>query len=70
MHVLVVRARDTIIRLARDHEEQLAVEKRRSNFTKAQITDLTGLVMKKEELLSTFRGKERMALAEVKTPDV
>lgn len=50
-----------------DDKEQLAVEKGRCDFTKAQENSLTGQVAKVKELLRAFRSKEKTNLGEVKT---
>lgn len=64
---LLARARDTILQLTRDHEEQLAVQKGRSDSLKAQVTDIMCQVMKVKKLLHICRSKESMSLAELKT---
>lgn len=67
MRGLLAQAHDTILQLKKDHEEQLAVEKERSDALKIQATDLRGQVVKSEGLPRISRSKKRMAFAEVKT---
>lgn len=43
MRCLLERFHDPILQVGKYHEKNLAVEKRRSNFLKAQVTDFMGL---------------------------
>lgn len=65
MHLFLAQASGTILQVAKDHKEQLASEKKRSNSLKAQMTDLTSQVMKVEKLFRKSSSKERIALAKV-----
>lgn len=50
IHTLLAQARDAVLQLKMDHEEQLAVEKRRNDPLNAQVTDFTGQLMNVKEL--------------------
>lgn len=68
-HGLLAKGHDTILWLTNDEQAQLSVENGCSNYLKGQVTDLTGHVMKVNELLHTSRSKEKMALTKVKRLD-
>lgn len=69
MHGLLEQARDAILQVKKDDEEQLAVEKGCIDSIRTQVTDLTGQLMKAKESLRTSSSKERTALTEVKKID-
>lgn len=66
-HGRLAQARDTILQMKQDNEEQLAVVKGHSNYLKAPVTDRTGQMVRVEELLPTSGSNEGTAFAEVKT---
>lgn len=59
------KASDEIREISGKHEEQLSIERARSDGLKAGAVDLIDQVMNVEEVFRISRSKQKMALAEV-----